>query len=231
MMFTHATTTTTAAAAAVAVLASASLAVAQTSSPPDQDDNSYHPHAAFAYIRTGERTPLERTGVPVLTALGAQQMYTLGQNFRSRYVAGDSPGGLGVEHIAGLAPIILNNEQVDVQTLDSQYLVSAAQAFMQGLYPPHALANGTGSATGLLADGTAIDYPLNGYQYANIQSFGAYDPRSIYLDGAQQCPMAKRDAMQYFVSDEFLNTKKLNEEFYKKLDVNWFEGNLKEDEL
>lgn len=212
---------------AVVVVASAWLVGAQN--PPD--NNAYHPHASFAFIRTGERTPLERTGVPVLTALGANQMYTLGQNFRSRYVSGESPGGLGVEHIAGMAQNILNNEQILVETLDSQYLISAAQAFMQGLYPPHVLGNGTGTGAGLLADGTAIDYPLNVYQYASIQSPGADDAESIFLNGAQQCPIAKRDAMRYFTSDEFLETKAANEDFYKKLDIDWFEGTLKEDEL
>ena len=158
-------------------------------------------------------------------------MYTLGQNFRTRYITGNSPSGLGKEHIAGMSTNTLDNEQIMVKTLDKQYLMASAQAFMQGLYPPHALGNGTGDASGLLTDGTAIDFPLNGYQYANIQSTGELDPESIYIAGAQNCPIAQRDAMMYFTTDAFLNTKAANEDFYKSLNVDWFEGNLKADEL
>ncbi|CAO2650775.1 Nn.00g020670.m01.CDS01 [Neocucurbitaria sp. VM-36] len=211
---------------AVTVMASAWLASAQ-----EQDNNAYHPHAAFAFIRTGERTPIIRPGNPVLTALGATQMLTLGQNFRTRYITGDSPNGLGKEHIAGMSQNTLDNDQIMVKTLDKQYLVASAQAFMQGLYPPHALGNGTGDVSGLLANGEAIDYPLDGYQYANIQSTGELDAESIYIAGAQNCPMAQRDAMMYFTTDAFLNTKAAHEDFYKSLKVDWFEGNLKDDEL
>lgn len=214
---------------AVAVVASAWLVGAQNSNTTES--SAYHPHAAFAFIRTGERTPLERPGVPVLSAVGANQLYTLGQNFRTRYVAGTSPSGLGVQHIAGLAPSILNNEQIWVQTTDAQYLVSAAQAFMQGLYPPHGTSNGTGPATGILSDGTVIDYPLNGYQYANIHSTGEFDAESIYVAGADNCPAAQRDAMKYFMTDEFIKTKAANEKLYDSLNVDWFEGNMKKSDL
>ena len=45
---------------------------------------SYHPHAAVAFVRTGERLPLIQPGPSTLTATGANQMYTLGQNFRTK---------------------------------------------------------------------------------------------------------------------------------------------------
>ncbi|KAH7397073.1 histidine phosphatase superfamily [Pyrenochaeta sp. MPI-SDFR-AT-0127] len=210
---------------AATVMASAWLVSAQ-----EQDNNAYHPHGAFAFIRTGERTPLIRPGPAVLTALGANQMYTLGSNFRTRYITGLSPNGLGQEHIAGMSPNILNNEQILVQTLDRQYLVSSAQAFMQGLYPPLAIANGTGSGD-LLADGRALNFPLNGYQYANVQSSGELDPESIFLSGTQNCPIAQRDGLNYFTTDKFLETKAVNEDFYKSLSLDWFEGNIRQDQL
>jgi hypothetical protein len=215
--------------AAIVLVASVLLAGAQ-----NQDDDPYHPHAAFAFIRTGERTPSIRSGSsPTLTALGAQQMFSLGQNLRTRYITGNSPSALGVQHIDGLSPYTLNNEQVLVQTLDSQYLVSSAQAFMQGLYPPHSiLGNGTAfSTSSLLSNGNAIDFPLNGYQYANIQSSGQLDYESIYVSGAQNCPVAQQDAMMYFTTDKFYETKTANKDFYQDLKLDWFEGNLKADQL
>ena len=118
---------------AVAVTTSAWLVGAQVST----DSDVFHPHAAFAFICTGERTPLDKPGTSVLTALGANQLYALGQNFRSRYISGNSPGALGVEHIANLSQNTLNNDQILVKTLDIPYLISSAQAFMQGLYPPY----------------------------------------------------------------------------------------------
>jgi hypothetical protein len=214
---------------AIATLASAWLVSAQ-----ETDDDSYHPHAAFAFIRTGERTPLLRNGPPVLTALGAQQMFRLGQNLRTRYISGDAPAGLGVQQILGMSPDALNNDQVLIQTSDEQHLVASAQAFMQGLYPPRSIvnSNGTGSSTGnLLSNGSAIDYPLGGYQYATIQSAGQLDPESIYVSGSQYCPAAQRDAMMYYTTDKFVEAKASNEAFYDKLNLDWFEGNLKKSEL
>ncbi|KAH9865815.1 hypothetical protein J1614_009402 [Plenodomus biglobosus] len=211
------------------VLASASLISAQNTTTPKS--NSYHPHAAFAFIRTGERTPLLRPGIPILSTVGANTMLTLGQNFRTRYIAGSSPSGLGIEHITGLAPYILDNEQISIQTSDSQYIVAAAQAFMQGLYPPRATGNGSGPATGLLADGTTVDYPLEGYQYPSIQTHGLDDPGSIYVSGSWNCPVAKVKGMEYFKTEEFRQTKKESEELFGRLDVDWFEGNLEENDM
>ncbi|KAF2833007.1 phosphoglycerate mutase-like protein [Ophiobolus disseminans] len=219
---------------AIAAWASAWLVGAQVT-----DDDLYHPHASFAFIRTGERTPTIQPGPSVLTALGAQQMYKLGQNFRTRYIAGNADAGLlGVQRIAGMSQNLVNNDQILVQTLDQQHLVSSAQAFMQGLYPPRntinslGSSNGTGASTGgLLANGTAIDFPLGGYQYANIQSSGQLDPESIYISGIQNCPIAQRDALRYFTTDSFAQTQAATADFYKRLSPEWFGGNLRRDQL
>lgn len=214
---------------AVASLASAWLAGAQ-----EVDNDFYQPHAAFAFVRTGERTPILQDGAPVLTALGAQQMFTLGQNLRTRYIAGNAPAGLGIQRIAGMSQDGLDNNQILVQTSDQQHLISSAQAFMQGLYPPRNIANSNstrGLAGGLLSNGSAIDYPLGGYQYANVQSAGQFDPESIYVAGSRYCPMAQRDAMIYYTTKKFQDTRAANQAFYSSLNVDWFEGNLNESEL
>jgi hypothetical protein len=87
------------------------------------------------------------------------------------------------------------------------------------------------STGGLLSNGSAIDYPLGGYQYANIQSSGTLDPESVFVSGTTNCPIAQRDAMMYFTTSQFQQTRDANRDFYKKLPLDWFEGNLKSDQL
>ncbi|KAI8936250.1 hypothetical protein NX059_006673 [Plenodomus lindquistii] len=213
------------------LLAMSALTSAQTTNSPTRKTSSYHPHGAFAFIRTGERTPLSRPDTPILSTVGANTMLTLGRHFRTRYIAGSSPSGLGIQPIAGLARNILNNEQISIQTGDAQYLVAAAQAFMQGLYPPRGTVNGTGPVTGLLSDGTMLDYPLKGYQYANVQTHGALDAGSIYVAGSTDCPVAKRDGMKYFTTSEFEQMEGDTRELFGRLNVDWFEGNLGVDDM
>jgi hypothetical protein len=197
----------------VAAAASAWLVGAQSS-------DSEHTHAAFAFVRTGERTPRLRNDTQTLTTVGANQMHALGQQLRKKYVTGTSS-------IAGLSKDILDNDQMWVQTLDTPYLVSSAQAFMQGLYPPYDMNN----ATGVLADGTSIDYPLNGYQYASIHAASPNDPYSRLVSGTQSCPKGQSDGLKYFTTPEFKATLAANEDLYKKLDLDWFEGYAEQDEL
>lgn len=75
-------------------------------------------------------------------------------------------------------------------TLDNPQYPAAAQAFMQGLYPP-ASANASGNTfrdpTAILANGTYVQGPLGGYKYPLIRTVGALDPQSIYLDGVTNC--------------------------------------------
>jgi hypothetical protein len=211
----------------LAVLASAWVVDAQA------DNVQYHPHGAFAFIRSGEHTPVLGPGPQTLTALGAQQMFTLGENYRARYISANGGAGLGRQNMANMSVDVLNNEQISVQTPDSPHLIASAQAFMQGLYPPHLLANasrGGGDSTGLLADGTAVDYPLNGYQYASVQTYGADAFQSIYFS-AQQCPLSKVESLKYLASTDFLTTKAASDDMYQSLDLDWFGGQLEKDQL
>lgn len=209
------------------LLASATLAASQ------ETNSSYHTHGAFAFVRSGERTPTLSGESQVLTAVGAQQMYELGQALRARWVSSTGDARLGQENIANMSVDILNNDQITVQTLDKQYLISSAQAFMQGMYPPHALGNGSGlgDETGLLADGTTVQAPLNGYQYATVQSFSPFAYNSIYIAGNQNCPQAKLESLQYTVSDRFQATKAASQDTYDIMQTSWFEGHLRSDQL
>lgn len=208
------------------VLASASLAAAQ-------DNDAYLTHGAFAFIRSGEHTPVLTGDAQVLTAVGANQMYQLGEGLRNRWIDSNGNARLGRQNIANISVDVIDNDQISIQTLDTQYLVSSAQAFMQGMYPPHAHDNSTTGledSTDLLADGTVVQAPLNGYQYARVQSFNPFAYDSIYIAGNQNCPMAKLQSLQYLVSDSFRATQISSKDTYDKLQTSWFHGNLLDDQ-
>ncbi|KAF1831872.1 phosphoglycerate mutase-like protein [Decorospora gaudefroyi] len=206
---------------AIAGMASAWLAGVQAAS----DSNAYHTHGVFAFIRTGERTPFLRKDTQTLTGVGAKQMHDLGQDFRTRYITGDTSNPLSVAPIPGISTDFLNNDLLWIQTLDEPHLMSAAQAFMQGLYP---ISNGT-TDTGVLADGITEDYPLKGYQYASIRAASKHDPASRIVSGVQNCPVAQRDKLRYLTTKEFQETKAATSDLYESLNVDWFEGHLSKD--
>ena len=212
------------------------LAVMAAAWPADAANNneSMHVHGSVVFIRTGERTPVLAGGDQVLSALGAQQMHALGQNFRTRYVNEGGPDGLGVQQMS-IARNVINNDQLLIQTLDTPYLFASAQAFMQGLYPPYSInatRNGPNAdVTGLLANGSAIDFPMGGYQYAQVHTVGQFDAQSVYLGGNQNCPESQVNSAMYEVTEQFLQTKAINKKFYSAMDVDLFDGHLKKSQL
>jgi hypothetical protein len=200
------------------------------------DDNvNRHVHGAVAFIRTGERTPLLAGGSTngKLSALGAHQMYTLGQMLRGRYIGDNAYTGLGHDPIKGLSQDILDPEQLYIRTLDTPYLQASAQALMQGLYPPYT-ANSTDSglvADAVLANGTAIDFPLSGYQYAPIQVLSDRDSDSIYLSGNENCPMSNIESLNYYVTEQYAETRAASESLYLSLNTSLFNGILEQKDM
>ena len=199
------------------------------------DDRSIHVHSSVVFVRSGERTPVA-AGEQTLSALGAQQMYTLGQNFRTRYVSeSGGPAGLGVQQMLGLAATTIDNDQLIVQALDEQYIYASAQSFMQGLYPPFSsnyTRNGP-SVDGkyLLADGTPVDFPMGGYQYAHIHTFGDSDEDVVFLAGNQNCPASAIGSDMYETTPQYLETQASTSAFYQGLNADWFHGHIKKSEL
>jgi hypothetical protein len=214
----------------LAVMAAAWLVKAE------DDNTSYNTHGVVAFIRSGETTPLIAPGTRRLSALGAQQMYKLGQQFRGRYINTDQENnGLGHEPIQGLAPDILDPSQLLIQTLDTNYLMTSAQAFMQGLYPPYSLnrtrVGPVADATGILSNNTAIDFPMGGYQYAPIQVLSELDPQSIYLAGDQNCPASQQESLMYQTTDAYLETKALSQSFYQALNRSLFDNLIRQSDM
>jgi hypothetical protein len=121
--------------------------------------------SSFIYTVYGDRTPLILSEEPTLTPLGAQQLYSVGQTFRNRYVGSNGSDTAGTA-ILGISPYILNNEAISILTTSDQYLVASATAFMQGLYPPLELSSSGTFATDLsaLANGSIITAPLSNYR-------------------------------------------------------------------
>ncbi|KAF2637100.1 phosphoglycerate mutase-like protein [Massarina eburnea CBS 473.64] len=204
-----------------------------------QNENDYYNNfGSVVFVRSGERTPtsISKPGAQVLTSVGAQQMHELGSNFRRRYITTvGSPRGLGVQNIIGMSPNVIKNDQVLIQTLDKPYLVSSAQAFMQGLYPPSKM-NITQDfpfldATYGLADGTNVDYPMDGYQYPHIQVLGELDPQSIYLAGEDSCPAAEQAGLMYEITQEYVETRTTEKGVYKALNAGWFGDDVANSEI
>ncbi|KAF2198888.1 phosphoglycerate mutase-like protein [Delitschia confertaspora ATCC 74209] len=178
-------------------------------------------HGAVVFMRTGDRIPdLHKEGTSqTLSALGAQQIYQMGQNFRGRYINGLGSIGLGQSQISTLSQDVLDNNQVFVMTRQEPYLIASAQAFMQGFYPPTNVSTGK-----VLANGTAIDLPFEGYQYPEIRVAGQYDPYSIYMAGSQQCPEAQRHSLEYYETQHSQDAFKSSMPLYNSLDPKWFQG-------
>lgn len=121
----------------------------------------------------GEHTPVLTSGTPSLTPLGAQQALASGNTLRTRYISGTGNNITSSYPIAGISQSLLDNSQLYMLSTNQPWVVSSAQAFMQGLYPPIGALHVDSQS--MLANGTLIQYPLNGYQYPSIEAISASD--------------------------------------------------------
>lgn len=144
--------------------------------------------ASFAYVLYGERTPFQGELVPSLTPLGAQQLYSQGSLFRARYLSNsslsDEDNAITTNSpIVGIERQALDNSQLSIFSSTDDYVVGSALAFLQGLYPPVTqtfASNNGGDNASTLANGTVVNYPLDGYQYPNIRNVPTTDPSSVW---------------------------------------------------
>ena len=93
--------------------------------------------SSIVYTYYGEITPtMINVTSPVLTPLGASQLYNSGSVIRDRYLNSTSTQlTLGLP-VNGLSDQYIVNNQLQVWSTGDEYIVGSAQAFMQGLYPP-----------------------------------------------------------------------------------------------
>lgn len=150
-------------------------------------------------------------------------MYNLGSKFRDRYLTTTFDSAVDSTAIRDISHYQLNEDEVTVLTTDYQYVIGSAQAFMQGLYPPLAHASNLNYTHLLgvseLANGTNAVAPLDGYQYPKIDSISPYDLRSIWIDGAANCPAYNGRLLEYYNTTDFNMLYASTLEFYQGLDV------------
>lgn len=144
--------------------------------------------SSFSYILYGERTPLQGQLSPSLTPIGAQQLYSQGSLMRARYLSNSSLSDevntiTTNSPISGIERQALDNSQIAILSTSDDYVVGGALAYLQGLYPPvtqNFAYNNGGVNASTLANGTSVDYPLDGYQYPNVQTVSLTDPNSAW---------------------------------------------------
>lgn len=130
--------------------------------------------SAVTYTYHGEKTPALLAGPYDLTPVGANQLYTAGSILRDRYISGVTNSSIvSPAPINGMNLHQIDNDQLLVLATNDQWVSASATAFMQGLYPP--FDSLTFDLESLLGDSGQEAYPLNGYQYPNVQTLSILD--------------------------------------------------------
>lgn len=146
--------------------------------------------SAFAYVLNGERTPLlgPATARGALTSLGAQQMFSQGSLLRTRWLVNTTSSSSGSNAttnapIANIERLAIDNSQLSISSSRDDYVSAGALAFMQGLYPPRTqtfASNNGGINASVLANGSLVNFPLDGYMYPNIRTLSLSEPESVW---------------------------------------------------
>jgi hypothetical protein len=183
--------------------------------------------STFIYTTYGDRTPLAWDQSPVLTPLGAQQMYNAGQFFRQHYITAVSESTDDLYGtIRRMSPYQIPASQITALSRDEQYISAGASAFIQGLYPPlEDNSNYTFIAgQSALANGTNVIAPLAGYQYPRLQSPSENDLNNVWLDGSNNCPYYTKSGSSYYSSQVYDIVQNQTAEFYLSLYDDILEG-------
>lgn len=149
-------------------------AAAQTSNPAVR--------AVVVFVNHGETTPSIASEHVTLTPNGAQQMQLLGAAFRSRYLGGSassttSSNSTDAAPIQSISTDAIDNSQIAIMAGTEEWSTNSATAFLQGLYPPQP---GTSNLDhNYVLNSNTTDYPLNGYQYAQVITYPDSDSNSI----------------------------------------------------
>jgi hypothetical protein len=164
-------------------------------------------YAAYIFHRHGDRTPKSLPPTN-LTTLGYDQVVSAGTYYHNRYISASSP-----QHIAGISSGIVKNSQIAVSAPLDTVLQNSAQGFLQGLYPP------VGQQTEVLANGTTVTAPFNGYQLIPVAlvSAGTGSEDNGWLQDASGCANAQISSNNYFSSSEYQKILNSTKDFYSKL--------------
>ncbi|KAI9748945.1 MAG: hypothetical protein M1815_002852 [Lichina confinis] len=186
-------------------------------------------HASVVFAHYGERTPPLLPDMTELTPLGAQQMFSAGAFFRSRYITSRpaaEDNATASRPIWGLRTHRISDHQVHVGVAGAGPTAGSALAFMQGLYPP--LDNSSKgvvlSSQSLLANGSNVVGPLGGYQYPRMNSPSILDPDSIWLAGDVGCAQHAYSTTGYFSTREFAETSASSQDLYGNIAAKFLRG-------
>lgn len=162
-------------------------------------------YAVYIFHRHGDRTPKSLPPTK-LTSLGYEQVITAGTYYHGRYVDNTSS-----THIVGLGDIV-SNSQIAVSAPLDTVLLTSAQGFLQGLYPPT-------SRTEALANGTTINAPMNGYQLipVTLVNSGTGSEDNAWLQDASGCANAQVSSNNYFSSSEYKSLLNSTKDYYTRL--------------
>ncbi|KAL1744077.1 histidine phosphatase superfamily [Schizophyllum fasciatum] len=143
----------------------------------------------------------------VITPLGTQQEYQLGQKLRALYLNASSSTDL-----AGMSHDVVNASQISARADaggEGGVIYDSAVSLMQGLYPNTTAYNTT------LANGTTIIGPLGGYQYIPIESV---EPENdITLEGWTSCGAFSDWTYEFYNSSAFQQKASDNDGFLNDL--------------
>lgn len=135
------------------------------------------------YTYYGEKTPSLTSGPYNISPLGATQMLQAGSFIRSRNIDpptnSSSSSQLGVAApINGISVQAIDNTQLYALSTDDEFISGSAMAFFQGLYPPRGFP--IIDEQDILANGTNLGFPLDGYQYPNVETVSELDFNYIW---------------------------------------------------
>lgn len=167
------------------VLASIAASAQESTSNEQATTSNFKVWSAIAFVNHGDTTPFLLNQNPILTPDGAQQLHRQGQAFRSRYLTPPSAKNTSGAHgaIQGISQNGIDNTQLRILSQADSWAVGGALAFMQGLYPPNSTAFNDAAGGQTLAenhiDSNTTSYPLDGYQYPQIETLSGTDVNSI----------------------------------------------------
>ena len=164
----------------------------------------------YIFSRHGDRTS-KSTPPAVLTPLGYSEIFSSGTYYRNRYISSNASFP-----IAGISPDLVDLAQISASAPLDNVLMTSAQGFLQGLYPPVGAILGAGS----LRNNQNVEVPLNGYQLIPVQTVtaGTGSEDSAWLQGAGNCANAITSSNSYFLSSEYRDLLSSTSDFYKSLD-------------
>ncbi|CAE6456962.1 unnamed protein product [Rhizoctonia solani] len=142
-----------------------------------------------------------------ITPLGLVQEYQLGQLIRSLYFNASSPSV-----ISGISTGLFDQNQVRIRADaggEGGVIFDSAVALSQGVWPAANAFNTT------LANGTTVVAPLNGYQYAPIES--VEPDTDISLEGWTECNTFATATSAFYNSTEFKEVSDANADFLASL--------------